>query len=197
MTIRPGHGADLPSLYEICHKTGRNGQDASAVISDRQLLGQYFAAPYLVRDPDWCWIAQDAEGVAGYLVTTPDTRAFTAWMNTVWLPGVREACPPPVKTPASETEAWIRQLFVSPAGFPDFVDNYPAHLHIDLLPRAQGLGLGGRMLKLFQERLRAEGVPGFHLGVGEGNTKAQGFYQRQGFQVIRHDPGVLFLGLRF
>lgn len=197
MILRKGHLSDLPALYEICHLTGDSGRDASPVISDRSLLGHYFAAPYLVHDPSWCWVAADDDGVAGYLVTTPDSRTFAAWMNSDWLPAVRSQYP--VRDTASLTpaEAWIRRIIHEPATFPDFVDEYPAHLHIDFLPRAQGQGLGPKLLALFLERLRQQGVPGFHLGVGLANTKAQAFYAKQGFGIIRQEPGVIYFGLRF
>ncbi len=87
--IRHVHASDLPFLYDICHRTGYVGRDASDVIVDRTLLGQYFAAPYAAFNPDWCWIALDTEGPVGYLVTTPDSRRFVSWMNEQWLPGVR------------------------------------------------------------------------------------------------------------
>jgi ribosomal protein S18 acetylase RimI-like enzyme len=196
MNVRHGHLSDLASVYEVCHRTGWSGQDASDVVSDRQLLGHYFAAPYLVHDPAWCWIAADDQGVAGYLVTTPDTRAFTDFMNKDWLPAVRGLYPVLENASWSSTEAWIRRTIHSPAGFPHFVDEYPAHLHIDFLPRAQGQGLGTRLLSTYVDALRASGVPGFHLGVGSGNTKALGFYAKQGFQVIDEQPGVIYLGLR-
>jgi len=196
MTIRKGHFSDLPFLFEVCHRTGRSGQDASEVVSDRLLLGYYFAAPYLVRDPRWCWIAADEQGVAGYLVATPDSLAFAAWMNTDWLPAVRSLFPQTENPAWSPTEVWIRKTLHEEARVPDFVEEYPAHLHIDFLPRAQGQGLGTRLVGAFLEQLRSEGVPGFHLGVGLENTKAQAFYAKQGFQEIRKAPGVLFLGLK-
>lgn len=197
MTVRHAHLSDLPGVYDVCHRTGLSGQDASDVLSDRWLLGHYFAAPYLVRDPSWCWIAADDQGVAGYLVATPDSRAFAGWMNDDWLPAVRGLYPPREEPSWTPFEAWIRKTIHAPAAFPDFVDAYPAHLHIDFLPRAQGQGLGTRLVAAFQAKLRAEGLSGFHLGVGTSNTKAQAFYAKQGFQVIREAPGVLFLGLKF
>lgn len=196
MTIRHGHLADLPGLYEVCHLTGFGGQDATPVVSDRSLLGHYFAAPYLVRNPEWCWIAADDGGVAGYLVTTPDTRAFVDWMNADWLPAVRGILPAQENPSWTPFEAWIRRTIHSQAEAPSFVDDYPAHLHIDFLPRAQGQGLGTRFIAAFLDKLRAEGIAGFHLGVGADNVKAQGFYRKQGFQVIEERPGVIFLGLK-
>ena len=195
MILRQGEPGDLPALYEICHKTGHSGADASAVISDRCLLGTYFAAPYLIRDPGWCWVAVDGEGVAGYLVTTPDTRAFVAWMNAEWLPAARTRFPERDKLGWSDTEMRLRDTLHRPAGFPDFVDEYPAHFHIDFLPRAQGQGLGTKILRLFQEKLKAERVKGFHLGVSTANAGALAFYAKQKFSVIREDPGVNYLGL--
>jgi len=131
--IRHAHASDLPYLYDICHRTGYAGQDASDVIGDRAMLGQYFAA-------------------------------------------------------------WLRGFIHEPAGFPDFVDQYPAHLHIDFLPRAQGRGLGTRVIALFEQKLRENGVAGFHLGMGEKNVLAGRFYEKLGLTMIRHDPGVIFYG---
>lgn len=195
MTLRKAHPSDAYWLYEICHRTGHNGQDASPYIGDRQLLGQYFAAPYLVRDSSWCWVVADEQGVAGYLVATPDSRAFAAWMNDDWLPAVRRLV---VENPeaASPTESWIRRTIHSPATVPGFVDDYPAHMHIDLLPRVQGQGLGRTLITAFLDQLRTASVPGFHLGVGEANLGAQAFYAKQGLQVIVKEPGVVYFGLK-
>jgi ribosomal protein S18 acetylase RimI-like enzyme len=195
MTLRQGTPDDQAALVEICHRTGWNGQDASPEVSDRRLLGQYFAAPYLVHAPAWCWVVDDG-GPAGYLVATPDTRAFAAWMDQQWLPTVRTAFPDRAGEGWSPTETWIRQTIHSTPAVPDFVDAYPAHLHIDLLPRVQGRGLGRRLFDAFETRLRAEGVAGYHLGVSETNGAAQAFYAKVGLGLIRRDPGVVYLGRR-
>jgi len=61
---------------------------------------------------------------------------------------------------------------------PEPYEAYPSHLHIDLLPRAQGRGFGRRMLEQVMSRLRQRGSPGVHLGVSAFNTPAIGFYDR-------------------
>jgi ribosomal protein S18 acetylase RimI-like enzyme len=117
-------------------------------------------------------------------------------MNADWLPAIRRLSPKrpdPARTPF---ESWLRNLIQEPAKVPDFVDEYPAHLHIDLLPRAQGMGWGSRLMEQCLDQARSEGVPGLHLGVGLDNTKAQVFYAKQGFHEIRRDPGALYLGLK-
>lgn len=196
MTIRRAHPSDLVYLYEICHQTGDAGKDASPRVADRWILGHYYAAPYLVRDPGWCWTAVDEHGPCGYLVTTPDTAAFTAWMNADWLPAVRALYAGTLPVPRSDLESSLRDLLNRPASHPALAATYPAHLHIDFLPRAQGQGLGTRLLAEFRTRLRAEGVQGFHLGVGAANTGAQAFYAKQGLAVLETAPWGLLLGER-
>ena len=39
--------------------------------------------------------------------------------------------------------------------------DFPSHLHIDLMRRAQGQGIGGRMIKTILAALRAKGEPFF------------------------------------
>jgi ribosomal protein S18 acetylase RimI-like enzyme len=197
MIIRHAHLSDLPYVYEICHRTGFEGGDASQQVSDRLIIGQYFAAPYVVRDPAWCWIAADEHGPAGYLVATPDSRAFGAWMDSDWLPAVQGIYATEAEPSCSDFELWLRAVIHKQVEVPDFVDKYPAHLHIDILPRAQGQGLGSKLVAEFIAQLRAKGVPGFHLGVGIKNTKAQAFYSKQGLEVIRSLPGVIYMGLHW
>jgi ribosomal protein S18 acetylase RimI-like enzyme len=62
---------------------------------------------------------------------------------------------------------------------------HPAHLHIDLLPQAQGQGNGRRMIEALLAKLRALGVPGVHLGVGARNSGAIAFYERVGFTRLK------------
>ncbi|WP_309573520.1 GNAT family N-acetyltransferase, partial [Deinococcus sp.] len=76
----------------------------------------------------------------------------------------------------------------------DVHDTYPAHLHIDLLPRMQGGGNGRALMERLFTALRKAGVPGVHLGVGEKNTRAQGFYRHLGFRDLQRMNGGVTLG---
>ena len=69
---------------------------------------------------------------------------------------------------------------------------YPAHMHIDLLPRLQGQGLGRALIETLADALRERGVPGLHLGVSTENPGAIAFYHRVGFVTLEE----LVLGAR-
>ena len=68
-------------------------------------------------------------------------------------------------------------------------DDYPSHMHIDLLPCAQGRGFGRIMVQRLMDVLRGLGVPGVHLKMMASNERAFGFYQKLGFEKIAESGG--------
>jgi ribosomal protein S18 acetylase RimI-like enzyme len=90
----------------------------------------------------------------------------------------------------------IRQ-FHSPPRAPDaVVAAYPAHLHIDLLARMRGRGLGRTLIARLLERLRERGSAGVHLEVGSGNQNAIDFYRHVGFVDLERGPDSIYMGMR-
>ena len=72
--------------------------------------------------------------------------------------------------------------------------DYPSHLHIDLLPDAQGQGAGRRLIETLTTSLAAHGSPGVHLGVAVRNQNARAFYERVGFtEFSRTEDTVTFV----
>jgi ribosomal protein S18 acetylase RimI-like enzyme len=61
---------------------------------------------------------------------------------------------------------------------------YPAHLHIDLLPRLQGSGWGRRLVDTLIAELTGRGIRGLHLSLDPENTGARAFYDRLGFAEL-------------
>ena len=173
------------ALYEICLLTGDSGVDASGLYRDPALLGEVYVGPYLRFAPAHALVAVDAAGVAGYVLGAPDTVGFEAECERAWWPALRARYPlssHPEDTPDGRI---VRLIHKPPVASPDVVERYPAHLHIDLLPRIQGQGDGRRLLTALLDGLAAAGAPGVHLGVGLANQRAIGFYRRMGFTEVR------------
>ncbi|MEI9932706.1 MAG: GNAT family N-acetyltransferase [Rhizomicrobium sp.] len=61
---------------------------------------------------------------------------------------------------------------------------YPAHLHINLLPRFQGRGIAKRTVDHWLAVVGAMGAHGACLGTGDSNPRAVRFYRAYGFQEI-------------
>lgn len=194
-SIRPYHPADLYSLYEICLKTGYGGEDATHRYQDPQLLGHLYAAPYAVFEPDLCFVLTHEDAPVGYILGTRDSAAFVEHCERDWFPVLRRRYPLPPTENTSPDAGIIRAIHQGHSVDPEFAE-YPAHLHIDLLPIGQGQGWGRRMMQTFLDRLRALDVPGVHLGVGIQNERAIGFYERVGFVRVLEANTWLGLGMK-
>jgi GNAT superfamily N-acetyltransferase len=181
---RPG---DEPGAYYVCLKTGDYGKDGETFYrEDPDALGRIFVGPYLAFEPGLSLILQDSEGICGYALGAFDSRKFFDRYENEWRPGLCARFPQPTGDP----EGWTRVQTVydwyhHPDYFtPEPYNAYPSHLHIDLLPRAQGRGYGRKMFEQVIRILRAQGAPGAHLGVSILNTPALGFYERLGFNEL-------------
>ena len=182
--IRRYRASDLPELRRICLLTGNAGGDATGLYSDDGLLPDIFLEPYVTFLPDTAWVLDLGDGPVGYLVGALDTAAFASVWRESWVPELARRHP---VVPAAEL--WLLEWEPTP------VDGYPAHLHIDLLPAAQGGGWGRALLRELGAAAVAEGVPGIHLGMSADNAGALAFYERLGFGVLRAEADVLVLGI--
>jgi ribosomal protein S18 acetylase RimI-like enzyme len=196
--IRPARPEDATALYAICLRTGAGGGDATATYDDLDLLGHLYVGPYLYVEPSVALVLDDGSGPAGYVLGTPDTRTFEAACERDWWPALRRRYPLGAY-PDDERDGRLVRMLHAPLSPPDhLVADFPAHLHIDLLPHVQGRGHGRRLMTALLDRLGSAGATGVHLGVGAANTRAIGFYRAMGFTPAGHDDvGGLLMSRRF
>jgi ribosomal protein S18 acetylase RimI-like enzyme len=185
--IRPYRPDDLDALYDICLRTGAAGADATDLVEDRRLFGELYAAPYAVLEPEHAFVLDDGTGAAvGYVLGALDTVAFEARREAEWWPPLRARhAEQPGGTRLDDLLVHLIHHRVEPD--PELVAAYPSHLHIDLLPVAQGQGWGRRLLDVLFDALRADGSPGVHWGVSTRNTAAIGFYEHLGCRELPGD----------
>ncbi|AKR58446.1 hypothetical protein XM25_22155 [Devosia sp. H5989] len=189
-TLRQAGDEDHDALAMICLKTGDAGKDASAREDDPLLIGAIYALPYQVIEPLFAFVIEHPDhGVCGYVLGAPDTDRFYRVIEQTWYRTLRTKVADP--GPDMRTwrgSDWARRLIHHPKYvFPKSLYPYPAHGHIDLLPVAQGKGLGGTALRFLMAQLAARRVTGIHLGVDPKNTGAVRFYDRLGFTPLVAD----------
>lgn len=185
--VRPYRPSDLPALYDICLKTGDNGADGTHLYEDHRIIGEIFAAPYAALEPAHAFVAEDDEGVAGYILGAPDTRAFEARLEAEWWPALRARYADTASVPSWQRtrEQWDAYYIHHPPANPQaVVDAAPAHLHIDLLPRLQGQGMGKQLMDAFLATVGGCA----HLGCQAPNVRAQRFYDAYGFRRLEGVP---------
>jgi ribosomal protein S18 acetylase RimI-like enzyme len=198
--MRQYRPADENAVYEVCLRTGADGKDATALYADPRLLGHAYAGAYLRLQPEYAFVLDDGEmagGVAGYVLGALDTREFERRCEREWWPALRSRYPDPVGVPADQRtrDQRLMRMFHHPTpALAALLDGHPSHLHIDLLPRAQGKGFGRKLMELLLTELAAAGSPGVHLGVSVTNTGAIAFYQRLGFEHLADAPYTVLMG---
>ncbi|MCI4663574.1 MAG: GNAT family N-acetyltransferase [Neomegalonema sp.] len=201
--IRSYRSEDLPDLYRICLITGDAGEDATALYQDPALIGAIYAAPYGELAPDFCFVVEDDEGVGGYVVGAPDTRAFEAQLEAEWWPIWRRR----VTAPSGDRSGWTAdqrraQAIHHPSAVPQtIIEAHPAHLHLNLAPRLRRRGLGRSLAQRWLDHASAHGVQSAHVGVGAQNQRGLAFWRACGFNPLGESPdrgtdGAVWLGRR-
>ncbi|MEB3959289.1 GNAT family N-acetyltransferase [Streptomyces kunmingensis] len=201
MTKEPFVRSYLPSdraeLADICVRTALEGRDSSSVYPDPELMPSIFAYPYVELAPEYAFVLDDGEGHAvGYILGAPDTVTFAKRFRTEWLPRVADRYPALTDEARTPSEEMIGLLHTPERMVLPELEQFPAHLHIDLLPAWQGRGHGRTLMRTLLDALRRDGVPAVHLCMVQANTAARAFYDRLGFSLLRvPDPGpVWYLG---
>lgn len=195
--IRPFRTGDVDGLYDVCVKTADVGGDATGMLEDDALWGDLFAVPYARRDPGLCWIVEsDDARVIGYIVATDDTDAFARWFRDEWWPSRRDRYRPSGSAESTPQDRFLEYGDRQAPGADATSREYPAHLHIDLLPETQGQGLGRRLIDTLLAELARRGVPALHLGMNADNHSAGAFYERLGFTPLASREGSTTYGIR-
>jgi len=186
--IRPYRASDRAAVADVCVRTADNGGDSRSLFPDLDLMPSIFAFPYVDLEPDLAFVLDVADRAVGYVIGCADTPTFVRRWRTEWLPRVPQYGPltGPPETPAEQMISLLHnpERMVLPE-----VADYPAHLHIDLLPAYQRSGYGRALMTRLLETLAAKDVPAVHLSMLTANTPARAFYDRLGFHHIPV-PGV-------
>lgn len=170
--LRPCEASDREAVYEVCLKTGDGGEDATDLHTDPKALGHIYVGPYMRLEPLLAFVLEDEVGVCGYVLGALESERFYRRYAEEWLPSIRAAIRIPTGAPEgwSQTERIYHQLLEPRPHYPKKLRGYPSHLHIDLLPRAQGRGWGARMMGRLMNELAALGSS------GDSNSPKTGFW---------------------
>lgn len=199
MKIRTARRADSEALCSICLKTGDAGADATTLYHDPDLLGLIYAAPYVAVRGGFGFVAEDEEGVCGYVVGTADTTAFEAALDEDWWPDLKARFPAQriAHGKGMQDGARIRHIHQPPRTPEELLADYPAHIHMNVLPRTQGKGAGSRLLSLFLDELKNRSATGVHAGVAPSNKAGLAFWTNKGLGIVRDDrPATIWCGMR-
>ena len=162
---------------------GSTGESAAYFWRHAESWADVWTSDYTDREPESLSVATIDDTVVGYLAGCIDTAAMSPTTDELLVTVIRKD----------------RLLFRrGTAGFlirglvdglrdrerarGDFIDpRWPAHLHVNLLPEARGVGLGAELMVRWLHQLRQLGSPGCHLATIAENARAVSFFERSGF----------------
>jgi ribosomal protein S18 acetylase RimI-like enzyme len=192
LSVRAYAAGDRDWVYDVCVRTGDNGEDATGKFRDADLLPDIYAGPYLDLEPDLAFVLDGGRRPVGYVIGTADTAAFVQSYREQWIPRVAPKYPAPPAVPATPDEDLIGVFYTPERMLLPELSEFPAHLHIDVLPAHQGKGYGCRLITTFLEAVARAGANGAHVAVSPVNTRAQSFYLRVGFERLPIRDGTYF-----
>jgi GNAT superfamily N-acetyltransferase len=184
--------SDLDAFYVISLATGHVGGDAAHLYEDGMLMGHIYSAPYARLEPDLVLVVEDDTGVGGFAVGAIETESWEVRLERDWWPHLRSKYPDPGKPSSAWTAdqkrwAMIHHPEPTPA---NIAKHYPAHMHLNLLPRLQHQGYGVTLVQAWLEIARDKGADAVHVGINRMNARAARFWARCGFEPLTADNGM-------
>jgi GNAT superfamily N-acetyltransferase len=190
--IRPYEPRDRAAVRKICADTADAGQPVERFFPDREVIADLLTNYYTEFEPQSAFVADNGSGAVGYLMGCLDTKRFTrveVWRiaplvlvkalvrGTLWHPQA-------VRLFRANIGIWL----TSGRRSGPTLDEYPAHLHINLQDGFRGQRGGQRLVEAFFARARAAGVRGVHAGVSANNPRACHFFEGLGFVEVHREP---------
>lgn len=178
--IRPARPTDLAAMEEICLDTAVEA--ARKLKPMREAFLMVFCDYYVQQEIRHCFVAVDAQDVpVGYILCAP---SFDRWKKEICA-GYLDHSKNVIAKSIVKGEVKAMEKFAA---------SFPAHLHIDLLPSCQRMGLGTRLMDTLIAHLRDQGISGVMLGVGSDNEKGKNFYRKYGFAELTRDKQQIVMG---
>jgi len=181
LALRPATQADATSLGRIAYETAFFGDSAEVFFPSRKLFQELWTDPYLGAAGCCCFVAELDGDAVGYIVGTCDLAAYRRHMAAL-MPGLLWRMLTGTYADARRSVRYLwRMLRLS--GKPAPASDYPAQLHMNLLPGARGEGAGNLLLETHLNCLQQRGVPGVQLSTTDLNDAALHLYGKFGFAV--------------
>jgi len=192
--IRNYRREDEPAVEDITYRTGFKGEDLTGrdFFDDRRLFFMFFICYYTRYEPEHFFVALDTSNdhVVGFICGATDTAAQEKSFGRKMIPRIIARIFLYTTWRYPRTFKTLLGMMRGMGGLEDkgttaaVRSDYPAHLHINLLPEYQHAGLGTRLMSHFEGHLIRQGVTGVHLQTTNHNYKAVPFYKKMGYAIV-------------
>lgn len=171
MIIRPYEERDRENVRFVC----LNSEGACTMDEKKQnFILTTYCDYFIEKEGENCFVACDENDRAiGYVLCAENYDKYKKVFFREYLPRIER------KELGSRVSAGLSAFLQK-----IHKKKYPAHLHIDILPEYQRMGLGHKLMDALCEHLRKKGVKGVSLTVSYSNKKGRSFYEKYGFTLL-------------
>ncbi len=175
MNIRKYQEKDFEATKYVCIHDMLGKEEYKTIIEYVEVM---FCRYYLEKEPENCFVAVDEnDKPIGYIYGVKDydkyQENFGEYINHV---------------AEIEDRRFLAEALTEMYDHAIYKKDYPAHLHIDILPDYQSMGIGSKLIKAFCDHLKEQNIKGVMLIVGSDNDGARRFYERNGFNLLQDVP---------
>lgn len=178
ISIRKYEKKDFDNVRYVCLNSDGGGMSEAMC----ECVLHTFCDYYIENEPENCFVLDDDGKAVGYIICTQDFDNYKEIFDREYLP----------------LNEHLEETLYNWAKNATFLQNkhkadYPAHLHIDLLPAYHRQGWGGKLLNALFEHLKSKNIEGVMLTTGTENMNACNFYKKHGFEQVEiYDTDIAF-----
>lgn len=207
-TIRPYAHGDETEVYDICHKTCRDGSDCSELFPNslQTIPADRLIGPFVTMNPELCLVLQNGDNnLSGYACAALDAKQFYQNQEMCWLPEMCIKYPmtlldSPDLTPTAKDS--INHFHHFKYDYPQEVLNTHPSIMVCSVLSEQCNGdssLSKRLVTVLLAALRSNGSFGVHVCINATDRYMYQFYSKLGLTEIYEDlsNGRVYLGRNF
>lgn len=181
LSIRKFENKDYENVQYAC----LNSEETPCPEDIQQFILYTFCNYYIDNEPENCFVLDDDGKAVGYIICAENYVRYKKIFDEKYLPLSKDFDP--------ELYHWAETSTVLQN---KYKEEYPAHLHIDLLPPYHRKGFGGKLIQTLFEHLRNKGVCGVMLTAGPQNEAGVNFYKKQGFTLLEQTEADVAFGMK-
>jgi ribosomal protein S18 acetylase RimI-like enzyme len=179
--------SDQTAVLQLSADTAFFGETVEAFLEDRQLFMDAFARYYLEQETSLVWVAESADDLIGFLFGCTDTSSQSKrWRSYIISTVLMKAVTGKYRL-GSKTASFTWGMLIGAVrgeGVRVDLQEYPAHLQIDVKIGFRGVGVGRRLIEAYLGQLKRLNICGVHLETTSYNEAAFHLYEKIGFQLL-------------
>ncbi len=186
LKIRKYRGKDRRAIRDISVRTSFLGNPTEFFINDRELIADFLTRYYTDYEPESCFVAESSGKVIGYLTGSINVSLMGNIFRCKIMPAVIKRA---LSRKAFMNRNTLKFIFFYLISFlkgefrtPDFSEEYPATLHVNLAEDYRGIGIGSRLILKYLDYLKEFNVSGLHFRTI--SKEAKNFFQKLGFNIL-------------